>query len=69
MDQLGVKLGIAKSVISPDGLGIEFAKRTLYKGEDVSPFPLQEARASHDSVSSVRELQRKYNLSDLSMIR
>jgi hypothetical protein len=41
MDQLGVKLGIAKSVISPDGLGIEFAKRTLYKGEDVSPFPLQ----------------------------
>lgn len=69
MDQLGVKLGIAKSVISPDGLGIEFAKKTLYKGEDVSPFPLQEARASHDSVSSVKELQRKYNLSDLSMIR
>jgi len=69
MADLGVKLGIAKSIISPGGLGVEFAKRTLFKGMDVSPFPMKEARASHGSLSATRELQRKYQLSDLNVIR
>lgn len=69
MKSLGVELGLAKSVISPDGLGLEFAKKTILKGVDVSPFPLKEARASHRNVAAILEIQRKYNLSDLSIIR
>jgi len=69
MKTLGVELGLAKSVISPGGLGLEFAKRTLFKGMDVSPFPLKEAKAGHASVPAILEIQRKYNISDLNIIR
>jgi len=69
MKILGVNLGLAKSIISIQGIGLEFAKKTLVEGGDVSPFPLKEAKASHDSIASARELQRKYSLSDLNLIR
>jgi len=69
MALLGVELGIAKSVISPSGLGLEFAKRTIFKGEDVSPAPLKEAQAAHRNMSGALEIMRKYSLSPNSLIK
>jgi len=69
MASLGVKLGLAKSVLSPEGLGLEFAKRTLYMGSDVSPIPIKEAMAAHRNMSSALEFQRKYSMKPLALIR
>jgi len=69
MTSLGVEIGIAKSVISPKGLGLEFAKRTLFKGTDVSPAPLKEAVAAHTSTSQALELLRKYRLNGTRWLR
>jgi hypothetical protein len=61
MKSLGVELNLSKSILSC-GLGCEFAKRTFYKGIDVSPFPLKEAQASHVGISPALELARKYGI-------
>lgn len=62
MDALGVKVGLAKSVISPNGDSLEFAKKTLYKGHNVSPIPISEYRDATLSTSAALEFMRKYNL-------
>jgi len=59
---IGVECGIAKSLLSPKGLCIEFAKRTLYKGQDISPVPLTEFLAALLSLSDAVQFARKYNL-------
>ena len=69
MRVLGVELGLAKSVLSPKGTGLEFAKRTLFHGKDVSPVPFKEVIASYHSVAAILEFQRKYNLSDIRLLR
>lgn len=69
MDLFGVKLGIAKSVISPKGLGLEFAKKTLYMGLDVSPAPLKEAQSSHFGTFRSVSLMKKYGLTPTKWLR
>lgn len=59
---LGVECGIAKSLLSPHGLAIEFAKRTLWKGVDISPIPLTEFVAANLTVGEAVLFARKYNL-------
>jgi hypothetical protein len=39
MSLLGVEINLSKSVCSPTGDVIEFAKRTLLRGKDVSALP------------------------------
>jgi hypothetical protein len=62
MKGLGVEVGLAKSLISLDGTALEFAKKTLYKGTDVSPVPIKEYASALRSSSSFIELVRKYSL-------
>lgn len=63
VDAIGVECGIAKSLLSPRGLAIEFAKRTLWKGIDISPVPLTEFVAANLTVSEAVAFARKYKLS------
>jgi hypothetical protein len=65
---LGVEVGLAKSIVSLNGDALEFAKRTLYKGEDVSPIPYKEYAAALDKSASLCQFVKKYNCSD-SVIR
>jgi hypothetical protein len=58
---LGVEVGLAKSVISLKGDSVEFAKRTLKGGEDVSPIPLKEYAAALDKSASLVSFVKKYN--------
>jgi len=39
MSQLNVEINLSKSIVSHRGTAFEFAKRTIFKGEDVSPLP------------------------------
>jgi len=59
---LGVECNLAKSISSPSGDALEFAKRTFYKGENVSPSPLKEYFMSLNSVIAFVEYVKKYSL-------
>nr|WAY16612.1 putative RNA-dependent RNA polymerase [Binucleate Rhizoctonia mitovirus 4] len=69
VDALGVECGIAKSIISPKALAIEFAKRTFYKGQDVSPVPVLEFIMANLTLSEAVSLAKKYRMSFQALIR
>lgn len=59
----GVEIGLAKSLVSYDGTTLEFAKRTFYKGTDISPLPFSEYWVGRQMLAASLELCRKYSLS------
>jgi hypothetical protein len=63
MHSLGVGIGMHKSLVSIDGTAVEFAKRTFYKGKDVSAVSLKELLVAKRNLSAGMELCRRYNLS------
>lgn len=69
MKDLGVEVGLAKSVVSEKGLGLEFAKRTIVGGADVSPIPFKEMSSAHRSLSTMTAFAQKYKLSTLQILR
>lgn len=69
MKALGVEIGLAKSVVSPLGKGLEFAKRTIVEGVDVSPVPFKEQSAAHQSMASFLQFSAKYSLTPLQSLR
>jgi hypothetical protein len=60
---LGVECNLAKSILSYKGLGLEFAKKTFYQGNNVSPTPIKELYAALASVTSLYEYGKLYKLS------
>lgn len=46
---LGVECNLAKSILSNKGIGLEFAKKTFYRGVNISPTPLSEFYAALQS--------------------
>lgn len=60
---LGVECGLHKSVLSNGNVVIEFAKRTFYKGVDISPIPFSEFQAALTTLGGMREFVSKYRLS------
>jgi hypothetical protein len=48
--------------VSGGNLGLEFAKRTFHKGEDISPIPLTEFAAALKSIAEMRSFKERYNL-------
>jgi len=69
LDQLGVSVGLAKSIISEKGTGLEFAKRTIVEGVDVSPISFLEQSSAHRSLAMLREFALKYKLTFLQVLR
>jgi hypothetical protein len=62
LKDIGMEVGLHKSLISGGNLGLEFAKRTFHKGEDISPIPLTEFAAALGSISEMRSFALKFNL-------
>jgi len=60
---LGVECNLAKSILSVKGLGLEFAKKTFFKGQNVSPTPLKEFYSALMGPVSLVSYGIKYNLS------
>jgi hypothetical protein len=61
MESLGVKIGLAKSLVSRNGT-LEFAKRFITPTGDASPISLLELGASLSSLLVLPEFVRKYEL-------
>lgn len=62
MKAMDVGIGDHKSLVSRNGLCLEFAKRTFRKGVDVSMVPFAEFVATRLSLTALLELVRKYKL-------
>jgi hypothetical protein len=62
MDTLGVEIGLAKSLVSPNKLIGEFAKK-FYIPRDASMVPFKESIAAWFNGNEYAEFCRKYNLS------
>jgi len=61
MSELGVGIGLAKSLISHTG-GLEFAKRFFVASIDASPVPFKELFAARGSVSALVQFRARYGL-------
>lgn len=59
---LGVQCGLHKSLLAKSPGTCEFAKRTFFRGEDVSPIPFKEMRAASLSIGAAKEFCKKYGL-------
>lgn len=66
---LGVDCNPAKSIYSLKGVALEFAKKTIYKGVDVSPIPIKEFYSSLETIPALIEFGRKYSLSFPQMVK
>jgi hypothetical protein len=62
MKGLGVEISLAKSLVSYKGTALEFAKRTIYKGFNVSPLSLRELFESLSTGPAFVALIRKYGI-------
>lgn len=69
LSEMGVTCNLSKSILSNKGLGLEFAKRTFYKGSNVSPTPLSDYYAALQSPAALFEFRKRYNLSFSQMIK
>lgn len=63
MSTLGVGIGLHKSLLSPLGTTLEFAKRTFHLGIDVSPVPFTELKSAFSGPANAVQFIKKYNLS------
>jgi len=66
---LGIECNLSKSILSPKGIGLEFAKRIILKGQDSSPAPLKEFHSAMMSPQTLAEYGRKYNLSPVQALK
>jgi len=62
---LGVECNLSKSILSPKGLSLEFAKKTFYLGDNVSPSPLKEFYAALESLVTFSSYVKKHKLTVL----
>jgi hypothetical protein len=62
MREIGVEIGIAKSLVSRNGV-LEFAKRFFVGGKDCSAVSLKEVLTAVFDIQTKLELGRKYKLS------
>lgn len=69
MKALGVEVGLAKSIISLEGKGLEFAKRTLLDKGDVSPIPFRDQEAARRTLSEMIQFAMRNNLTALQTLR
>jgi len=63
MKALGVSINLSKSIISKDGRGLEFAKRTIINGTDCSPITFRSFSEALTSVQSLNEFAKTHHLS------
>lgn len=62
LDSLGVECGLHKSLLSHKGLAMEFAKKTIVNGVDVSPVAWKEFYAASRNLGAFIELTTKFKV-------
>jgi hypothetical protein len=66
MKEIGVEIGLAKSLVSRKGV-LEFAKRFIVQKQDCSPIPFKEMVAALSDFEQSTEFIRKYGLGSASI--
>jgi len=59
LKELGVTCGLHKSLLSPRGIGLEFAKSTFIDGVNVSPISLKELQSALGDLGAFSAFSRK----------
>jgi len=67
MKTLGLEINLSKSLMSNHSF--EFAKRFVYKSNDVSPLSLKEINGIGENLLSLMSLGKKWNMSLAAMLR
>lgn len=62
LKSLGMEVNVHKSILSETGRCLEFAKRTIYLGTDVSPIPLREVASAQELLPALVQFGRKYQV-------
>jgi hypothetical protein len=62
LTQLGMPVNLSKSIISHKGTALEFAKRTVYKGIDVSPITLKDMHSAQTCLPAMVQFMRNHKL-------
>jgi len=62
LSELGVTCGLHKSLLSPKGIGLEFAKSTFVDGVNVSPISLKELSSALGDLGAFASFSRKWKL-------
>jgi hypothetical protein len=62
LEAFGMPVNQSKSILSPKGKGLEFCKRTIIDGVDVSPVPFMEFIAANLTLPEAIAFGRKYAL-------
>lgn len=66
---IGMEIGLHKSVLSRASVTLEFAKRIFHKGVDVSAVPFKEFFAALGGFGNILEFANKYKLSKLEIAK
>jgi len=69
LKELGMEVNIHKSIISDTGTCLEFAKRTIWKGQDVSPISVKEMGSAQSLLPSLVNFMAKYDLSLVQLLQ
>jgi hypothetical protein len=69
LSDLGVECGLHKSLLSPSGTALEFAKRTWHLGKDVSPLTVKELVACLLSTQNLVSFMRNHQVSLPSILK
>jgi hypothetical protein len=69
LKELGMPVNLHKSLVSNNGTCLEFAKRTIYKGTDISPVPLKEIGAAQGLATGMVGFGIKYALTFPELLR
>nr|WAY16587.1 putative RNA-dependent RNA polymerase [Rhizoctonia solani mitovirus 110] len=69
LEAFGMPVNQSKSILSPKGIGLEFCKRTIIKGVDVSPVPFMEFIAANLTLPEAVAYGKKYSLTFPQLIK
>lgn len=69
ISQLGVECGLHKSLLSPSGTALEFAKRTWHLGRDISPITVRDLAASLVAIPNLVQFGNNHGIKLSSLLK
>lgn len=68
LTELGMPVNLSKSIISERGTALEFAKRTIYLGKDVSPITVKDMCSAQTCLPAMVQFMRNHKLSFVQLL-
>lgn len=68
LDSLGMPVNLGKSILSHRGTALEFAKRTIYNGNDVSPITVKDLASAQMSLPHLAQFAKAHSMSFVKLL-